>query len=272
MQSFIEFTGKNSSRIKELRDQTKKTVRSATEFPIAWSLDRSQFKEVMYKGYTSTRITSEVSGLPRLYYDRTKPYEKMVKIFNYFPVKTTILKPKAYIIPQGWWKVIDLLKLNKVQMTVLKKDTVIEVEVYRIDDYKTSPRQYEMHHPNSEVKTSSSMQLVKFRKGDWYIPLNQTANRFLMETLEPQAEDSYFAWNYFDGILGQKEGYSGYAFEDTAAALLKRTPELRNKLDQRRTTDTSFAKSASAQLNFVYQNSPYFEPVHLRYPVYRLLK
>jgi hypothetical protein len=70
---------------------------------------------------------------------------------------------------------------------------------------------------------------VKFKKGDWYIPLNQEANRFLMGTLEPTAEDSYFAWNYFDAILGQKEGYSGYVFEDVAAAYLKNNPELKSK-------------------------------------------
>ncbi len=39
-------------------------------------------------------------------------------------------------------------------MSQLKKDTTIEVEVYHIDDYKTSPRQYEMHHLNSDVKIS----------------------------------------------------------------------------------------------------------------------
>ena len=43
-------------------------------------------------------------------------------------------------------------------MRKLKKDSTIEVEVYQIDDYKTSPRQYEMHHLNSDVKISSTMQ------------------------------------------------------------------------------------------------------------------
>jgi Zinc carboxypeptidase len=270
MQSFIEFTAKNSEQIKNLRNQTKKSVQSAIEFPISWALDRSQFKEVTYKGYEAGRKPSEVSGLQRLYYDRSKPFEKTVKIFNYFPPKTFIKKPAAYVIPRGWWKVIDLLKLNKVQMYQLKKDTMINVEVYKIDDYRTSPRQYEMHHPNSEVKTSSSVQQVKFSKGDWYIPMNQEANRFLIETLEPQAEDSYFAWNFFDAILGQKEGYSAYAFEDIAADHLKNNTDLKNKLEQRRTTDTAFAKSARAQLSFIYENSKWVEPAYLRYPVYRV--
>jgi hypothetical protein len=246
-------------------------VKSAIEFPISWTLDRSQFKEVIYKGYEASHKPSEVSGLPRLYYDRSKPFEKTVKIFNYFPPKTFIKKPTAYIIPQGWWKVIDLLKLNKVQMNQFRKDTTIDVEVYKIDDYKTSPRQYEMHHLNSDVKVSSSFQKINFRKGDWYIPMNQEANRFLTETLEPQAQDSYFAWNYFDAILGQKEDYSDYAFEDIAADYLKTNSEMKLKLEQKRATDTAFAKSGRAQLNFVYENSKWFEPAYLRYPVYRVV-
>ena len=270
MQSFIEFTAANSAEIKKLRDQTKLNVRTQTEFPLSWTLDRSQFKEVLYKGFESGRKPSDISGLPRLYYDRTKPFEKQIKIFNHYTVKNSVKKPVAYIIPQGWWKVIDLLKLNKVEMRQLKKDTVVNVEAYKIDEYKTLPRQYEMHHLNTDVKVSASRQQIQFRKGDWYIPLNQVANRFVVETLEPHAEDSYFAWNYFDTILGQKEGYSAYAFEDIAAEYLKTNPALRTKLEEKRNSDTAFAKDGRAQLNFVYQQSQWYEPVHMRYPVYRV--
>ena len=272
MQCFIDFIARNSETIRDLRNQTKQSVKSAVEFPISWTLDKSQSATITFKGYAAGHKPSGVSGLTRLYYDRTMPFEKQVPVYNYYKVQTVIKKPLAYLIPQGWWKVIDLLKLNKVVMQQLKKDTVIELEVYHIDDYKTSPRQYEMHHGNSEVKLSAGMQKIKFRKGDYYIPLNQTANRFLVETLEPQGEDSYFAWNFFDAVLGQKEGFSGYSFEDIAAAYLKTDPELQKKLEERRAADSSFAKNASAQLNYVYQHSPYFEPVNLRYPVYRLMK
>jgi hypothetical protein len=272
MQCFIEFASQHSDKIKELRDQTKQSVKTQSQFVIGWQLDRSKWKEITYKGYEAGHKPSEVSGLPRLYYDRNKPFEKQVKVFNYYAPKISVNKPTAFIIPQGWWKVIELLKLNKVEMRALARDTVIDVEVYHIDDYKTSPKQYEMHHLNAGVKVSPAGQKVNFRKGDWYIPMNQVANRFVMETLEPQGEDSYFAWNFFDAILGQKEGFSDYAFEDIAASYLKDHPELKTELDNRRNSDSSFAKSAEAQLNFVYQNSPYFEPGYLRYPVYRLIK
>ncbi len=272
MRSFISFTSKNSEAIKQLRSQTKASVKNQTEFPLSWSLNRNKFDEVTFKGFEAIRKPSTISGQPRLYYDRSKPYEKKINYFNFFDSKTIVTKPLAYIIPQGWYRVLDLLKLNKVQMSQLIKDTMIEVEVYRIEDYKSGARPYEMHHLNNEVKLSSSIQTIKFRKGDYYISMNQEANRFLMEVLEPQAEDSYFSWNYFDGILGQKEGYSGYAFEEIAEQYLKDNPLIKEKLEQRRITDSAFAKNGAAQLNFVYQHSPYYEPDHLRYPVFRKIK
>ncbi len=272
MQSFIEFTGTNSTRIKTLRDQAKESVKTQEDFPLKWELDKSLFKTILYKGYASGRKPSDVSGLPRLYYDRNKPFEKQVPVYNHYKAKSGVKKPKAYIIPQGWWKVIDLLKLNKVQMKQIARDTIIEVEETRIIDYKSEARQYEMHHPNSNVAISITTVKISFRKGDWYVPMNQVANRFLIETLEPQAEDSYFTWNFFDAILGQKEGYSAYAFEDIAAEYLKKTASLQEKLEQRVKSDTVFAKNARAQLSFVYQNSPWYEPAHMRYPVFRVVK
>lgn len=270
MESFIEFTSANSEKIKSLRDQAKAAVKTQAEFPIAWKLNRDKFREITFLGYEAGRKPSEVSGLPRLYYDRSKPFAKTVKIYNYYAVKTGIRKPKAYIIPQGWWKVTDLLQLNKVIMRRLLHDTTIEVTVTRITDFKSNARQYEMHHPNTEVSVTASTEKKTFHAGDWFIPMNQAANRFIIETLEPQSEDSYFAWNFFDAILGQKEGFSGYSFEDIAADYLRKNPESRKLLEDKKQSDTAFARDARAQLNFVYQHSPYFENSYQLYPVFKV--
>jgi len=90
--------------------------------------------------------------------------------------------------------------------------------------------------------------------------------------LEPTGGDSYFSWNFFDGILQQKEGYSDYRWEDLAATYLKGHPELKIKLEEKKNGDPAFAQNAEAQLDFVYKNSPYYESAHLRYPVYRLMR
>ncbi len=271
MVSFIEFTSANSKEIKSLRNQTIAKEISQKEFTIGWKHNPDKFQYYLFKGFEAGYKKSEVSGLDRLYYDRNKPYEKQIPIYNQFDAEIVVKKPQAYIIPQGWWKVVDLLKLNQVEMKQLEKDTEIEVEVYRIENYASAPVAYESHHINSKVEISKTIQKRQFRKGDWYIPMNQKANRFLMETLEPQATDSYFVWNFFDGILQQKEGFSPYVFEDIAAQYLKENPELRKKLEAKKNSDSEFAQNAYAQLYFVYQHSPWIEPEFMQYPVYRVM-
>jgi len=270
MKSFIEFAGQNGNKITQLRREAKELVRTKTQFPLKWKIDMTQSTPINFKGYEAGKKPSEVSGLMRLWYDRNRPYEKTVPFYNTYVDTFSISRPKAYIIPQGWWKVIERLEANSVQMQRLTKDTTIEVEAYRITNYQSSPRPFESRRPNSNVQVTTSTKQIAFRKGDCLIPLNQAANRFIVEVLEPQAEDSYFTWNFFDAILGQKEGFSDYVFEETAANYLLQNPALKERLEQRKLADTAFAKSPQAQLNFVYQNSPFYEPAHMQYPVYRL--
>ena len=155
-------------------------------------------------------------------------------------------------------------------MRQLETDYTWRVEAYRIADYKPAARQYEGHHPNDEVKVDTQYVDIRFRKGDYLIPMDQPANRFLMEVLDPRAPDSYFYWNFFDPILGQKEGYSSYVFEETAVKLLQEDQKLRAAYETKKQTDTAFAKNGRAQLNFIFQQSKYAEPGYMRYPVYRL--
>jgi hypothetical protein len=271
MESFVSFASENAGTIKTLIRQSFEQQQKADRFALQWKVNRDQWSDRLFKGYEAGKKPSGVSGLPRLYYDRNKPFEKTIRFFNQYEVAQEVSKPAAYILPQGWWKVAELLQLNRVTMIPLPKDTTLEVEYYKIEQYTPSQRTFEGHHLNTNVKHSTHKEKVLFRKGDWYIPLNQRANRFLIEVLEPQGMDSYFTWNFFDPILGQKEGYSSYVFEDTAEKYLKEHPELQKALEAKKAADTSFAKSAGQQLDFIFKNSPYYESGHNRYPVYRVI-
>lgn len=196
MESFIEFTAQHGKEITALRKETTTNQQHQSSFPIAWKWDRTKSTEITFKGFESGMKKSDVSGLDRLYYDRSKPYERKIPFYNTYTDTLSVEKPAAYIIPQGWWKVIERLKANGIQLQRLKKDTTIEVEVYRIENYTSGTRPYEGHHLNRDVQLSKTVKHISFRKGDYLIPLAQKGSRFLIETLEPQAEDSYFAWNF----------------------------------------------------------------------------
>lgn len=272
MQTVIDQAGIYGQQIITNRKASIEAVKKQQQFALSWKVDSSKHDVINFKGYTAAYKTSDVTGLQRLYYDHSKPFEQKVNFYNYFTPTETVQKPLAYIIPQGWSKAIELLALNGVKMQQLKHDSAIMVSYYHIDDYKSLPRAYEGHHFNYGVKVSELHDSIHFLKGDYIIYTGQRADRYIVETLEPQADDSYFHWNFFDPILQQKEGYSDYRWEDVAAAYLSAHPELRTKLNEKKNTDTAFAASAGAQLDFVYKNSPYYEPVHLRYPVYRLMQ
>ena len=252
------------------RKKAREALVTKTEFPLKWNVDTTRYGYVTFKGYEQAYKPSDATGLNRMYYDRSKPFTKQVKFFNAFNAADVATAPAAYIIPQGWYVVIDLLKLNNVQMQQFKHDTLIDVDAYHIDDYKSLPRPYEKHHKNSAVKVTSVNQKIRFLKGDYIIYLNQPANRYLVEMLEPTGDDSFFAWNFFDAILQQKEGYSDYRWDDLAAEVLKKDPALKARLEEKKKGDEKFAANGSAQLDFIYKNSPYYEPGHNRYPVYRL--
>ncbi len=270
MKSFIEFTSANSKTITQLRQNAKQKAATQPSFPLHWKIDSIQPSQIIFKGYEAGKRRSQVSGLPVLFYDRTKPFTKTIPFYNQYKADVFFDKPKAYMIPQGWWKVIERLQANNVVMTRLSRDTTIQVDWYKIEDYKASARQFEGHHLNLNVKTSTHTDTIHFRKGDYYISMNQTANRFLIETLEPTSEDSYFTWNFFDAVLGQKEYFSDYVFEETAATFLQSHPDIKKALEDKKNSDSSLAGNADAQLDFVFRNSPFIEPDYLRYPVFKI--
>ena len=271
MQQLINICQRDAKLLGDMKKRVDAEVSEQKTFALNWQVDEKMVDTITFKGYAAEYKTSEVSGLKRLYYDRSKPYTKTIKFFNTYKAAATADKPVAYIIPQAWGKVIDLFKLNRVAMKRLTHDTTLSLQMYYIGDYKTGTRPYEGHYLHSNVKLNPVDAKVKFYEGDYVVYVNQPINRYIVETLEPQGVDSFFAWNFFDSILGQKEYFSDYVFEDIAADLLKKDPELRKKLDDEKATNQQLAKSAAAQLNFVYRNSPYFEKTYLRYPVGRLL-
>ena len=207
-----------------------------------------------------------------MFYDKKKPFTKRIPYYGNYKPAHFVTVPKSYVIPQSQWQIIDLLKLNNIQFKQIKNDTVIEVESYKIDSYQTSRSPYEGHYGHYNTKISKSTQKIQFFSGDYLFDTNQSGVKYLLETLEPEAIDSYFNWNFFDAILQQKEGYSAYVFEDLAAELLQKDAKLKAAFDAKKAADPTFNANGNAQLDWVYKNSAYYEKAHLQYPVYRLVK
>ena len=270
LESIVDFTSKNSTKIKELRANAVEKILLEKEYAISYELDKSKFSTLQFKGYEGSFIDSKVTTGRRLFYDRTKPFTKPIKYFNTFNPKQTVTIPKSYVLKGGWWKVIQNLKNNSIQFTVFEKDTTLNVIEQKIEGYKTMTSAYEGHYPHYNTTITASKKEIHFSKGDIYIPTNQQGVRYIIETLEAEAPDSFFNWNYFDTILKRKEGYSAYVFEDIAEEILKENLDLKEAFQTKIESDKEFASNPRAQLDYIYKNSPYYESAHLTLPIYKI--
>ncbi|WP_300491098.1 M14 family metallopeptidase [Flavobacterium sp.] len=271
MLSTLRYTDVHYQTIKNIRRETLEAYKPNAKYTVEWEIDSAKVTQIPFLGYEGNYKPSDVSGKPRLYYDRSKPFKKMIPHYELYKPKKQISIPEYYVIPKQWWNVTDLLKLNNITMKRLQQDSIITVESYRIADYKTGNSAFEGHYGHSNTNVIKTTVKQAFKKGDFLIPTQQKNVKFLLETLEPEAVDSYFNWNFFDAILQQKEYYSPYVFEDVAKQLLLENPELKKALDEKRKSDPKFENSGDAQLDWVYRNSKYYEKSHMQYPVYRIL-
>ncbi|TYP97064.1 zinc carboxypeptidase [Tenacibaculum adriaticum] len=272
MLSTFDFTENNSAIIKNLRANAAADILNKNTYSVQFKVDDKNPSPFNFKGYEGYFINSKVSNGKRLFYDRTKPYEKPVNYYNNFVTTKEVTIPKAYILPKGWHAIIDRLKNNNIEFTHFKKDTTLTVEVSHIADYKTKEMAYEGHYLHYNTSVKKSTENVLFKKGDIYIPTNQNGVRYLLETLETEAVDSFFNWNFFDTILQQKESYSAYVFEDKAEEFLTQNPTIKQEFDTKIKTDTTFANNPRTQLYWVYLQTPNYEKAHMLVPVYKAFK
>ena len=268
--SALDFTENNSQKIKELRSKAAEEIIAKKMYPIQFKVDNERFRILNFKGFEGEMIDSKVTTGKRLFYDRNKPFVKEIKYFDSFKTTKEIQIPKAYILQQGWHDVLERLNNNHIEFTRFEKDTTILVEVQHIADFKTQNSPYEGHYLHYNTTVSKKTENFNFKKGDFFIPTNQQGIRYLLETLEAEATDSFFNWNFFDTILQQKEGYSAYVFEDIAAKILSENPEIKTSFEEKLKTDADFAKNPRAQLDFVFKNSPHYEKAHLRLPIFKV--
>jgi hypothetical protein len=272
LENVIALSARDGSRIRSMREEVVQAVQPGKMHTINWELDRDNYRNIQFKGYEGKTVQSNVTGLPRLMYDRAAPYERTIPYYDTFKPAEKVSVPKAYIIPQGWHHVILRLIQNGASFERFSNDTTVMVETYRITAFTPSSSPYEGHYPHRELTLETSTVKKKFREGDYMFSLPQKAGRYLVETLEPKASDSFFRWNFFDTILQRKEGFSPYVFEDLAVDILKSDPILKEKFETKQKEDSTFAGNWYLQLNYIYENSKYKEKAYREYPVYRLIE
>ena len=266
----LRFSGLYGSALAEVKRAAWQEKMMRQEFTLQWKLDTSRSDTINFSGYEVKQRKSKVTGQQNYYFDRSAPWEKEIPYYKYFKPIITASVPEYYIVPSAWGEVVERLQLNGVKMDQLSSDSIMELDIYYIESYKTVDRPYNGHYRHYDVETRELRDKVQLLAGDWIIPSKQRAIEYLVQTLEPKGYDSFFSWNFFDEVLFRNEYFSPYIFEETAEDLLKNDPELKKEFKEKKKEDSKFADNGYQQLRFIYERSPWSESTYMRYPVYRL--
>lgn len=271
LESCVELMLEQKDEILQLKEDEAMRIQSSAELPIHWTLNDKDSVALPFSGYASRREISAVTGDIRLRYDRDSVWTKEIPYFNQYDADAWAVIPEYFFIPQAWNGVIERLKANQIRWESIPRDTVMEVRVQYIEGFRSSAWPYEGHHVNNLKGIQEEIQPILFFEGDLRIPSDQVGLRYLMETLDPRGHDSFFVWNFFDGVMQRKEGFSAYVFEETALTMLELDPELKVEFERERASNPDLME-ARGQLEWLYQRSEHYEGSVNRYPVYQSIQ
>ena len=267
MEELINWTLLNKVLIEIARVEARKFVTEAPYLKYNY-VTSSKRDSIIFKGYQHSFPIHKVTGLSRLMYDTNKPYIKYVPFYNSSVANDSVQLPKFYYITAQEKDVVERLLANKVKMTKMLQDTIMNLGVYKVVDFAASKKPYEGHYKLKNVKVQRNQEPVQLKKGDYVLNSNQDAALFIHSVLQPELEDAYLTWNFFDSYLQQKEYFSSYVFIDKIEEILNNDIELKRQYELKKKEDKSFASSEWDQLYFIYKRSKYFEKSYNRLPIY----
>jgi hypothetical protein len=269
LNEIIKWTNLNFNKIKIAKYEAINSLMNKTNYNYSYELSDKK-DSIWFKGQEHEYKSSEVTGLKRLNYNSKKPYQKFIPNYSTYTYKDSSRIPIYYVVEYQCKEVIKRLNQNKVAYSIITKDSILELTLFRVKDYKNGLKPYEGHYLHHSIQVQEELGKIKLKKGDILIPTNQFGKNFICSVLEPETEDSYFAWNFFDSYIQEKEYFSDYVFEELATEILASNPKLKLEFDKKKSTDEKFAQNHWDQLYFIYQKSKYFEPSFMRLPVYKI--
>ncbi len=269
----IAWTKTNKDKVKKAREAAFQLQQQEQSFPFQFRPDTSAQDSILFKGYAHNYTPSSLTAQDRLLYDTNKPYEKYIPHqFRFYAEKEAKL-PAYYVVGGQEKAVIGRLIQNEVEFHRLTSDTVIpQLTRFYVDEFSSAATPYEGHFLHQKVAvTEQQAKNFSLKKGDILIPTNQRNKLFIAAVLEPEMEDSYFRWNFFDSYLMQKEYFSPYIFEEIAVQFLAENPEIEKAYRAKQKEDETFAANRWAQLYWIYKRTPHFEADTFRVlPVYKI--
>ncbi|RPI73355.1 MAG: peptidase M14 [Ignavibacteriales bacterium] len=271
-EAVIEFCSLNKKKLIELNKKADDNsiinlTNDDQKLPLQFKLSDKSVK-VPFKGMRYYKEKSDISGSEKIVYTDEK-INMEIQLFNDPQVVKEITVPEMYIIPKEWFHIIDRIKLHGIDVNVLEEDKTFDVKRYRFTDVKLTETSFEGRQ-RASFTTNEYYEKVKVPAGSFLVSTKQREVRIITHLLEPEGDDSFMKWGFFNAVLEQKEYFEPYVMEKLASEMLKEDPQLLIEFEEKLNLDEEFRNSSFSRLNFFYTRSPYYDSHFNVYPVLRV--
>ena len=181
----------------------------------------------------------------------------------------TLKRPTAYWVPGHRADIIERLKAHGIEMEAVTEPRVVGVSMLRLVDPKLAARANEGHVQASVEAVEAERRDWTFPAGSVRVPTDQPLGDIVVLLLEPQSNESFFAWGLFPEVLSRVEYIEAYAIAPLADRMLAADPALKAEFETKLSAEPDFAADAQARLGWFYERTPFYDDRYLLYPVAR---
>lgn len=220
---------------------------------------------VLLPGIHSRKEYSEILGSDVVRWTGEKE-TKMVPSYVLKGPGLTIPTPKGYWVPAYCPDVLERLKIHGIQMTILKEQQSIPLDMYRIREPKFASAPFEGRIQVKGKPVLEHKELL-LPVGSAWVTTDQPLGELAVLLLEPDCPESFLQWGFFHSIFQKTEYVEAYFMEPLAAKMLADSPALREQFYRKKKEDPNFSKNPDAILEWFYEQSPYYDKTYQLYPV-----
>ncbi|MET0405656.1 MAG: M14 family zinc carboxypeptidase [Cystobacter sp.] len=241
----------------------------ARDVVLAWE-NTGESHPIAFRGYAYERSPSDLTHLPWIRYDPTRPQVWNIPYYDQVrPELTTTLPAGGYLVPPAHaeWVARKLTVHGLRFQRLTQPAPPSSVEVFRATQTTFRAASYEGRQPLT-VKGQWAPESWPLPAGTLYVPAAQKSAPLVAHLFEPLAPDSLLAWGFFNNHFEQKEYIEEYVVEPFARELLAKDPAVKAAWEER-LQDKAFAENPRARLRFFAERHPAWDTRLDLYPVFR---
>ncbi|SFD06825.1 M14 family metallopeptidase [Pseudoalteromonas denitrificans] len=220
---------------------------------------------IAFKGIKYEVFNSKLSDHKEVRYIGEKIDYANLPIFWQKEILAKVAVPKAYYIPTEYGNIADKLKQQGIMVTQ------ISGQYSNLHQASATKFEFDKMPFEGRMRVSAKFNYKKHKNvvlTNWYkVETSQPLGKLAVHLLQPEAVDSFFSWGDFNTIFQRTEYVENYALVPFANTMLQNNADISNKFNEKLKDNSDFKNDEQARLNWLYQQTPFYDKNYLKYPI-----